>query len=115
VGVFFYGTEGYMAVQYFGYKTYLGQKREPGPKGESEEDRWARFAKGVRSRKIEDLGVDVEEGFKTAAMCHLANISARLGRTLTFDAKTEQFPGDAEANALLTREYRKPFVVPAID
>ena len=36
-----------------------------------------------------------------------------LGRVLDFDAKTEQFVNDAEANQLLTRPYRKPFVVPA--
>jgi len=35
-----------------------------------------------------------------------------LGAPLEFDAKTESFPGNATANALLTREYRKPFVVP---
>ncbi len=35
-----------------------------------------------------------------------------LGPLLTFDPATETFPGNDEANALLTREYRKPFVVP---
>lgn len=115
VGVFFYGTEGYMAVEYFGYKTFLGKKREPGPSGNSGEDRWARFINAVRSRKIEDLGVDVEDGFKTCTLIHLANISARLGRTISFDPAKEQCPGDAEANAMLTREYRAPFVVPAVE
>jgi hypothetical protein len=54
----------------------------------------------------------VEEGVISAGLCHLANIAYRLGRTLTFDPKTETFPGDPEANKLTTREYRKPFVVP---
>jgi hypothetical protein len=35
-----------------------------------------------------------------------------VGRTLSFDPKNEKFVGDAEADKLLTREYRKPFVVP---
>jgi hypothetical protein len=35
-----------------------------------------------------------------------------VGRSLTFDPKKEVFVGDEEANKLLTREYRKPFVVP---
>jgi len=115
VGVLFYGTEGYMAVEYFGYKTFLGQKREPGPTAKEEGNPWVNFVKAVRSRKIEDVCGDVEAGFKTCVHNHLANIAARLGRTLTFDPATEQFPGDAEANAMLTREYRKPFVVPVVD
>jgi hypothetical protein len=36
----------------------------------------------------------------------------RLGRLLKFDPKTERFLGDPEADKLLTRSYRKPFVVP---
>ncbi len=35
-----------------------------------------------------------------------------VGRHLTFDSKTESFVGDAEANKLLTRKYRAPYVVP---
>jgi hypothetical protein len=45
-------------------------------------------------------------------LVHLANISYKVGRTLHFDAKTMTCTGDAEANKLLTRAYRKPFVVP---
>lgn len=112
VGVFFYGSEGYMTLQYFGYKTFMGKNREPGESHTGKENRWERFAKAIRSRKIEDLGVDVEEGHITSALCHLANISARLGRTLEFDAATEKFPNDADANKMLKREYRKPYEVP---
>ena len=43
---------------------------------------------------------------------HLANISYRLGRTLHWDAKTMTVVNDPEANKMLTREYRAPFVVP---
>jgi len=114
------------------------------------------FIAAVRSRKLEDLNADILEGHYSAALCHLANISYRLGqdvpfdkptrafgddkdayetiarmeehlkidgvpldglnyrlgRRLTFDAATESLVGDAEANALLTRHYRAPFVVP---
>jgi hypothetical protein len=41
----------------------------------------------------------------------LDGLKYRLGRKLTFDATTESFTGDSEANRLLTREYRRPFVV----
>ena len=116
----------------------------------------ANFIAAVRSRKHTDLNADILEGHYSSALCHLGNISYRLGtdvpfnprtkafgdnktaydalmnfedylkhngleleamtyrlgRKLEFDAETERFVGDAEANALLTRDYRKPFVVP---
>jgi hypothetical protein len=43
-------------------------------------------------------------------MCHLANISYRTGRKLTL-TPGPKFANDAEANKLLTRDYRKPYVV----
>jgi predicted dehydrogenase len=49
---------------------------------------------------------DIEEGHRTAVMCHLGNISTRLGRTLRWDAAKEQIIGDAEANQRLMRPYR---------
>jgi Oxidoreductase family, C-terminal alpha/beta domain len=42
----------------------------------------------------------------------LANVSYRLGRELKFDGKNEKFVDDTEADRMLTREYRKPYVVP---
>ncbi|MFO7975487.1 MAG: hypothetical protein R6V12_12725, partial [Candidatus Hydrogenedentota bacterium] len=42
------------------------------------------------------------------------NIAYRLGRTVRFDPETETFPGDDEANALLTRQYREGFEVPEL-
>jgi hypothetical protein len=67
----------------------------------------------VRSRKREQLTAEIEEGALSCNLVHLANISYRLGRTLHWDAKKMECTGDAEANRMLTREYRKPFVVPA--
>lgn len=68
------------------------------------------FVECVRSRKRPNA--DIEEGHKSTRLCHLGNIAYRTGRTLRFDASTETLAGDAEANALLGRSYRKPFVVP---
>lgn len=54
-------------------------------------------------------------GHRASVLCHAGNIAARVGRTLTFDAATETFVGDAEANALRTRpEYRRPWVLPEV-
>ena len=114
VGVTFYGSEGYMQVYYFGYKTFLGKQREPGPAGAAPSNEYERFIAGVRSRNSEDLGVEIEEGHLSSALCHLGNIAYRLKRTVNFDPKTETFGNDAEANAMLTRDYRQPYVVPKI-
>jgi len=114
VGVTFYGSEGYMQVKYFEYKTYLGKKREEGPSAKSAPNEYERFIAGVRSRKHEDLGVEIEDGHLSSALCHLGNIAYRLGRTVNFDPQSETFPDDKAAGAMLSREYRKPFVVPKI-
>jgi hypothetical protein len=116
-------------------------------------DHFANFLAAVRSRKPADLNAEIEDAHYSSALCHLANLSYRvgepvpftsskefpcalmeafdrmehhladanklkldalafrLGPTLTFDPKTERFPNHAEANALLTREYRKPFTL----
>jgi predicted dehydrogenase len=128
-------------------------KRGPG----SESGHFANFIAGVRSRSTSDLNADILEGHYSAALCHLANVSYRLGKPVPFDAKTKSFGGDKavsetfermtdhlargngvaldgltynvgrtltmnpetetfvndpEADRLLTREYRKGFVVP---
>ncbi|VTR93853.1 nadh-dependent dehydrogenase : NADH-dependent dehydrogenase OS=uncultured planctomycete GN=HGMM_F22C11C05 PE=4 SV=1: GFO_IDH_MocA [Gemmata massiliana] len=119
-------------------------------------DHFTNFIDCVRSRDTAKLHADIEVGHVSAGLCHLGNISYRLGkassyepklgkiagnesgtdalermaehlkdsgikfdgqnffagRKLDFDAKTETFSKDSEANALLTRKYRAPFTVP---
>jgi predicted dehydrogenase len=65
------------------------------------------FLDCVKSRQRP--AADVEEGHRTAAMCHLGNISTRLGRTLRWDALNEQVVNDPEANQMLMRPYRGPW------
>lgn len=114
VGVTFFGSEGYMQVYYFGYKTFLGRNREPGPTATAGSNEYERFIAGVRSRNPDDLGVEIEDGHLSSSLCHLGNIAYRLGRTVNFDPQTETFPGDEQANAMLSRDYRKPYVVNAV-
>jgi hypothetical protein len=70
------------------------------------------FIDCVRSRNREKLFCEVLEGHMSTSLCHLANIAFRTERKLTFDPASETFPGDAEANRFLGREYRAPFAVP---
>ena len=55
---------------------------------------------------------DIEQGHISSASCILANLSMQLGRTLVWNADQGQVVGDPEANALLRRPYRAPWVHP---
>jgi len=162
VGLIVEGTDGYaVSPSYEGGVIFDkdGKKVTEFFEGE-DKHHFANFLTAVRSRKLTDLHADIEEGHLSSALCHLGNISYRLGgqqspdeldktlatlkttdnakdtmeRTLAhlkdngvdmaatkltvgpslaFDPKTETFPDNPKANAMLTREYRKPFVVPA--
>jgi predicted dehydrogenase len=142
---------------------YPDGKTEKAPLPEVEASRgpggghFENFIAAVRSRKTDDLNADILDGHYSSALCHLANISYRLGevvsfnggtpktgdckemtealgrmeahlsggngikldgleyrlgRKLAFDAKAERFVDNPEADRLLTRAYREPFVVP---
>jgi len=116
VGNIYYGPKGYLAIQdYETYKSWLGEREEPGPEGHGKERNFANFIDCVRSRKKEDLGAPIEEGHISATLVHLANVSYRLGRALKFDPHKEEVIGDHEANHLLRdadRGYRPGFTIP---
>jgi len=113
IGNVFYGSKGYLAVDsYQSYKSWLGQGQQPGPARNAGGDHFLNFIEAVRSRKRETLNAEIEEGAASTILVHLANISYRVGRTIVFDEKTMTCKGDKEANQLLTRVYRKPYVVP---
>ena len=57
---------------------------------------------------------DIEQGHISTASCILANLSMQLGRTLAWDSAKGEVAGDAEANKLLRRPYRKPWVHPEV-
>ena len=52
---------------------------------------------------------DLESSHRVSTVCHLANLSLRLGRKLNWDAEKEETVNDPEANTWLTRPYRKPW------
>ncbi len=71
---------------------------------------WKNFLVAVetRSKPVSDI----EQGYITAASCILANIACRLGRTLVWDPERGRVVDDNEANRLLRRPYRRPWVHP---
>jgi predicted dehydrogenase len=58
---------------------------------------------------------DIEQGYISTASCILANLSMQLGRSLAWDPAKGQVIGDDEANRLLRRPYRAPWVHPEPD
>jgi predicted dehydrogenase len=57
---------------------------------------------------------DIEEGYISTSCCILANLSMQLGRTLAWDAQKGAVVGDEEANRLLRRQYRQPWIHPEV-
>jgi predicted dehydrogenase len=113
VGNIFYGSKGHMVIKgYDTYEVYYGREREKGPSRKAGGDHYANFIQAVNSRKTSDQNGPVETAHLSSALAHLGNIAYRLERVLRFDPKTERFAGDEEANRMLTRNYRAPFVVP---
>ena len=118
VGNIFYGSKGILVVKGYGsYATYLGKENAPGPsrsEGGELENHFANFIQAVRERNPEIQNGPVESAHLRSGLAHLGNIAYRLERQLEFDPKKEEFVNDAEANQMLTREYRAPYVVPTI-
>jgi hypothetical protein len=71
---------------------------------------WRNFLDAIdsRGRPVSDI----EEGYITATLCILANMACKLGRTLAWDTENGRVMDDNEANRLLARPYRKPWVHP---
>jgi predicted dehydrogenase len=74
---------------------------------------WQNFLSCVDSRSKPVS--NIEEGYISAASCILANMSMKLNRTLAWDAERGNIVGDSEANGLLARPYRKPWVHPTAE
>ena len=114
-GVIFYGEKGWMTFpNYDGYKMYEGREnklvkeRDEG----SDVNHYQNFIDCVRSRDAAAVNAPPIEGHWSSALSHYALTGARVNRVLEIDPKTELVKNDAEANKMLTREYRAPFTVP---
>lgn len=131
IGNIFYGTEGYLEMQAWdipGGEWQAFRKREKEPfagskvkngtqlsstlSGPDSSEHFSNFIEAIRSGKDDLLNCNINEGFYSSALPHLANISYRLGRELRFMGDYEKFANDSDADTMLTRVYRKPYVVP---
>ena len=92
----------------------MGRNKELQPETEypANIDHFQNFAEAIRAGDPKLLHAEIEETALSTALCHLGNISYRVNRDLRFNPVAMQFVGDSEANKLLQREYRAPYVVP---
>jgi predicted dehydrogenase len=116
VGNLFYGTEGWAAMA-DGFQAFKGESNElimeeGGERGgpDSTGLHMQNFLKACKSRNTKEVPDEIAIAHVSAGLCHLANISYRVGRKLTLTAGPK-FANDSEANKLITRDYRKPYVV----
>jgi predicted dehydrogenase len=118
LGVYIFGSKGWMKVGSDKVEVFFGRKNESGPvftedgDDDKSQPHVANFIECVRSRKTADLKASLEDGHLSSTLCHLGNISYRVGRSVKFDGATERFVGDEDADKLLGRSYRAPFVLP---
>jgi hypothetical protein len=117
VGNLFYGTEGWAAMSDEGFQAYKGESNElivderapRGPGTDPTPLHMENFLAACRSRNYKELHDEIANAYLSASLCHLANISYRVGKKLTIAAGPKF--GDADADKLITRAYRKPYVV----
>ncbi|MCA9169590.1 MAG: hypothetical protein KDB23_18080, partial [Planctomycetales bacterium] len=116
VGNLFYGSEGWLEISGHSWKAFRRRERQPFTQSNDADkdrgDHWANFLDAVRSGNDADMHSDIHSGHLSTTLCHLANISYRVGRSLRFLGTDEKFVDDEAADAMLTRDYRAPFVVP---
>lgn len=129
IGNLFYGTDGWMEVNGKNWKAYKGREEEPFAGTDMNESaaiggdqtfraapdsngHFANFIDGVRSGNRHDLNCDVEVGHMSTVLPLIANVAYKVGETLRFNGEFEQFIENEEADLMLTRKYRYPYVVP---
>ncbi len=156
IGDVFECTEGALVIPSYSSGIAYGPKGELLQKfgGGNDDAHFRNFIDAVKNNKPESLNATALDGHLSAALCHLGNISYRVGApkplstenpfggngpanetyrrmrdhlkaenisldtpmtvgpALSVDPKAETIADNAAASKLLTREYRKPFVVP---
>jgi predicted dehydrogenase len=127
VGNIFYGSEGYLELGGGQWKAFRqrenepfagtgvvpsgGRQAAPDTVGDVPSDHFGNFIEAIREGNDRLLRCNVIEGHYSSSLPQLANISYRLERGLKFMGDYEKFANDPEADAMLTRKYRYPYVI----
>ena len=133
-GNIFYGEKGYLVVKgYNEYESFIygnasntpqdtssgvlpsGPRIQKGPSKKTSGEMDLHFKNWFDAIRARDMSIQngpVETGHMASALAHLAAISYRLGQQLEFDPIAERFIGNEDANNMLTRKYRAPYLMP---
>jgi predicted dehydrogenase len=105
VGNIYYGDKGIMVCpSYSGGVVYdLDGKVVQKFTGGGDQTHFDNFVEAVRARKPEMLNGHILEGHLSSALCHLGNISYRLGTLVPFSKGSQAFGDDKEAAETFTR------------
>ena len=120
VGVYFYGTEGTFHMGWMdGWTFYPADSKKSvihqdaqlnKPDDQNIAQLWDDFLKAIKTKSLPTC--DIEIGHRSTNMALLGMLSYKLGRSVEWDGEKEVIKGDAEANKLLSREYRGEWKYP---
>lgn len=123
VGCYFYGTEGTFHMGWQdGWTFYPANQnqsiihQEPQlnkPDDQNIRELWQDFLQSIKQHKRPIC--DIEIGHRSTNMSLLGMLSAKAGRSIIWDGEKEVILNDPSANALLRREYRKPWEYPSVE
>jgi predicted dehydrogenase len=103
VGVIFYGREGSLVLDSYSGGAAFDNEGNQIKKFGGGADHFQNFKDAVKSREVADLNADIEEGHLSSALCHLGNISYRLGEATPLADIRAHYESDPEAAATLKR------------
>jgi predicted dehydrogenase len=123
LGIYFYGTEGTLHIGWRNDGTTFYPRNKNAetinvppelhlPDSQNIPELWADFLASIKAGKRPVC--DIEIGHRSTNLSLLGMLSLKLGRSVRWNGDTETIADDPEANKMLKREYRKPWVYPAV-
>jgi predicted dehydrogenase len=97
VGNIWYGEKGYMVAPSYDNCIVFDNDNNKIEEFKGGGDHHRNFIDCMRSRKVSELNADIEEGHLSSALCHLGNVSYRLGTLEPFNTKSKSFGDNKEA------------------
>lgn len=120
-GNVFYGTKGYMIFSRRGaFSVFLGPKNQRGPTEGKQlrgqvgyAEHMKNFLNAIRTRDLK-TNARPDIAHRSCALVHFGEIAFRTEGRLNFDHRSQQFVDCDEANEMLTKDYRAPYVLPSV-